>query len=197
MKFEINRKLENNIFSTRIAFKEYGGKTLEAEEEKELINDFGAPKINLADIDFTGSVSKDEDGKLKVTEDGEEISFILNAKTLVVDNKFSVDLKVNPDKLDFVTISKKDEVIDVDEDNEKPSTIIPETEEESEEEILAPETRSLKLDKDSVLSDKRIVAESVCLIFEDKIKEAIEEELEKLRDLFTSFEKETPIEFTI
>lgn len=171
MKFLIHRKLENNIFNTKVVFKEFGGKDLEPAQEKELINDFGSPKINYAEIDFKGNVSKN-DGKITVGEDGEEISFVLNAKTLQIDESFKAELSVSPKKLGFVTVGK---------DEEETVKTFSEVSEEEDEDSL----------------NEIDIAEAVCLIFEEKIREAIEDKLKELKDLYTSFEEETPIEFTV
>lgn len=160
MKFEIHRKLENKVFSTVIKFKEYGGKDIEAEEEKVLLNDFGAPKINLGKIDFSGKVSKDEDGKLKVSEDGEELSLVFNAKTILIDENFLTSFVIDPKNVNSV------EVKEVKEGNK-------------------------------VLVDNQAIAEAACLLFENKIQETLEEKIEELKKLYTEFEKESPIEFTI
>lgn len=172
MKFEIHRNLENNTFETMIKFKEYGGGELEPKQEKELLNDFGYPKINLAEIDFEGAVKKGEKG-LEVAEDGEKLSFIVGAKTLLVGENFCAEMAVNPNKLGFVSFPKEDE-----------------------DQVV---TRSLDGEEkeESIFDDKAVVAEAVCLIFEKKIQEELEKKLKELKDRYTSFEEEAPIEFTI
>lgn len=66
MKFSRVRKIENNVFETVIKFKAYGGDGVYDEEgEKRLINDFGAPCIEIGYVKGTYEVTS-EDGQPKV-----------------------------------------------------------------------------------------------------------------------------------
>lgn len=66
MKFSRTRKIENNVFETKIAFKAYGGDAIyDEKEEKRLVNDFGFPSIEIGYIKGKYEV-KEELGKKKV-----------------------------------------------------------------------------------------------------------------------------------
>ena len=66
MKFSRTRKIENNVFETKIAFKAFGGDAIYDEaEEKRLVNDFGCPSIEIGYIKGKYEVEV-ENGKKKV-----------------------------------------------------------------------------------------------------------------------------------
>lgn len=67
MKFSRTRKIENNVFETTIKFKSFGGDTIYNEdEEKRLINDFGAPCIEIGLIKGKYDVKTTEDNKKEI-----------------------------------------------------------------------------------------------------------------------------------
>ena len=97
MKFTINRKLSENVFSTKITFKEYGDDSLSAQDEQNLIEDFG-PAILEVGGEYKGNFKLQEKELAKVEEKGEdsdEISFVMNNEKYQLKEGFSIDFSVD------------------------------------------------------------------------------------------------------
>ena len=98
MNFQVNRKLENKVFTTEVKFQSYGATDLTPEDEKTLINDFGAPTINVG-ATYTGKFIV-EGGKLKEDEvDGEEVKFVINSNKVEVKEGFVVAYTIDSKKI--------------------------------------------------------------------------------------------------
>lgn len=87
MKFSRSRKIENNVFETTIKFKSYGGDGIYDEAgEKRLMNDFGAPCIEIGFVKGSYEVTEEE-GKPKVIS---VTPFASTVKTHVFEDDFTI-----------------------------------------------------------------------------------------------------------
>lgn len=114
MKFKITRQIKNKLFSTQIAFVEFGGAELTAEEEKELIENFNAPFIDTSKLTFSGKYGITEGKVAKDDSTGEDVSFILPAARYTIDEGFvaqySIDCKHIKDDEVGTVLSDKEKV---------------------------------------------------------------------------------------
>ena len=114
MKFKITRSIKNKLFSTEIAFLEYGGADLTPEEEVELIENFNAPIIDTSKLTMAGKYGVVEGKVAKDDAAGEEVSFILPAMRYVIDNgfvaKYSIDCKHIKDEEVGAVLNDKEKV---------------------------------------------------------------------------------------
>lgn len=102
MNFETKHSVENNVFGVEIKFAGYGTDDMTEKQEQALFNDLGNPEINLGSIVFDGYFKVDGDKRVvpatvtpakessPETSDGDKVSFIVNAKRLVLDENFTV-----------------------------------------------------------------------------------------------------------
>ena len=94
MNFDTKHNVENNVFSTTIKFTSYGAGDLDEAHEKAIFNDLGNPSINLGGIEFKGRFKVDGDKRVVAAAaddadaDADEVSFIVNAKQLTLDEHF-------------------------------------------------------------------------------------------------------------
>lgn len=95
MKFNITRNVENNKFETMVRFEEYGGSDIDAEQEKEMLDNYPIT-ISLKDIDFTGYF-KVVDNEVEASEEleGDEVTISLLQRKLRVDDTFVAKFEAN------------------------------------------------------------------------------------------------------
>lgn len=91
MKFTIERKVESNVYSVTIAYKEYGTNSLDAEAEKKILNCF-QPTLVYSDITFTGKYTVNSGNVQAGGTDSIRLS--LNNRKVKIDNTFSIPLSV-------------------------------------------------------------------------------------------------------
>ena len=96
MIFEIKRNLTDKVFSSTIKFKAFGAPGYDEEAEKFLIDDFGAPTIDVGAIEYKAKF-KVEEGKLVIDDlaGEDEIEFVLNSKKVKVDNVFTASYAID------------------------------------------------------------------------------------------------------
>ena len=92
MKFTIERKVESNVYSVTIAYKEYGTNSLDAEAEKKILNCF-QPTLVYSDITFTGNYTVNSGNVQAGGTDSIKLS--LNNRKVKIDNTFSVAYRVD------------------------------------------------------------------------------------------------------
>lgn len=99
MNFNVERNLENQIFTTKIKFESFGGVGITPEEEQELVADVGYPTIDVGSSEYIGKYKYDLDTN-SITEDetGDEIKFILNSLKVEVKEGFEVSFTRNAKK---------------------------------------------------------------------------------------------------
>jgi hypothetical protein len=98
MNFTVNKQLTNNIYLSEVKFASFGSETMTIEEEQTLINDFGAPIIDIGG-QFSGKY-KVIDGVVKEDDTGETITFINNKKTATLTTGFIASSSITATALD-------------------------------------------------------------------------------------------------
>ena len=104
MNFTIDRTLEDLVFSTFVKFESNGTGVLTPEQELALINDFGAPVVEVGGS-FTGNYKVDAgkvveaDGGDVVGVDCDEITFVLNSMTMEAKEGFEATYSSNAKKI--------------------------------------------------------------------------------------------------
>jgi len=99
MNFKTERSLSEKVYTTVVKFDSYGGGVdIDADGEKIMIEDFGAPKLDIGAITFSGKYAIAADGS--VTPDavaGESVTFVLSNKEIDIkegfEARYSVDCK--------------------------------------------------------------------------------------------------------
>lgn len=156
MNFETKRKVENNVFSVNIVFTEFGTEEMDENREKALFDDLGFPSINLGNITFEGEFDVDGDKRVIDAEagSGDKVSFVVNAKKLILGPGFSTSYSVDARDIASSELGSK-------------------------------------------LNTNRLVAEAKCLLFQEKVLEAIENSVTKLKAERTRFETEVVETLTV
>lgn len=98
MNFETKHEVHSGVFSTTVAFTEFGvGTELDAEHEQALFEDLGFPVINLGSIKFNGKFKVADSKRVIVAEesdtDADAVSLIVNSKVLEVGPGFVASYK--------------------------------------------------------------------------------------------------------
>lgn len=99
MKFKINRRLYNGVFSVQISHDGYGDETLSGDEEREIFRHLGFPLIEAGGL-FQGNFGYDPATK-KVGRDryGSPVRIVMNSKKVAVDEGFQADFMVHIDRI--------------------------------------------------------------------------------------------------
>lgn len=159
MKFSVKRNIENMTFSTVVKFEEFGGETLSAQDEEDMLKALGAPVVDWGGEEWVGyfkSGIPTPEGKRHVEMHEElnpeeppaeydEIKLIFNKKDYTVDQSFTASYYVDASKLPAVDGSSK-------------------------------------------LIARTDVAVAYCMLFEAIVKNKIKEALEKLEDKRVDFD---------
>lgn len=202
MILEINRNVENNKFQTLVAFKEFGGLDITADDEKELLVNYPIT-INYKDIIFSGKFKVVNGEVIYVDKEKlvpPEITLI-NASTNLQEHTEDEHTKENLEKAKTLQEQKNEK-------EELPKEDIQEVRIALVDKMLVLNdnfqakyeiSKSQILDNEigKVLNSKELVCQAKIKLFEEKIKETAEMLLRELKAKNNNFDKETPIEVTI
>ena len=96
MKFTVERKIENNVFSVSIAHKEYGTDVLSADEEKAILDSFN-PTLAYKDITFSGNY--DVVGGNVTAGGGNTVKLSLNNRVVNIDSTFAAVYRIDANSI--------------------------------------------------------------------------------------------------
>ena len=96
MKFTIERKIESNVFSVAITYKEYGTNVLDSEAEKKIIDSF-KPVLSYSDITFTGNYTTS--GGNVQAGGSDSIKLALNNRNINIDSTFLATYRIDANSI--------------------------------------------------------------------------------------------------
>lgn len=99
MNFTKKKSLDEQVFTVTIDFASFGATNMTAEEEQALIQDLGAPIIDIGG-QYTGKYAVGADSKIAAdATNGDAVSVIINSKKVSVTTGFHAELSVDAKKI--------------------------------------------------------------------------------------------------
>lgn len=97
MNFKIEKSLDNQVFTAAVKFDSFGATNVTAEEEKALVADFGAPKIDVGG-EYVG-LYKVVEGRPEADVTGDSVKVIVNSKKVDVTEGFVATISIDARKI--------------------------------------------------------------------------------------------------